>query len=367
MKISRKNNRTISISYLLGYGLLLVLFSAQAARAQDWRLSASYSVQSVGIDYTPNPNYQGQVGTIAKGMAEVELEKYLLHRLYVAGKGELLVHDRADFVLGGPINFKQFNLGGTIGLQWPKFGVYAGAKAGGMWDFRIRSTHRITGQVSWVEPMEDSGKLTGSLIGGIKYYLLNFIRLQAEIAQTTNLPVNVTPQHSFTENPAVRSFDVNPISFSVGISIGIPWNRPAKRSPKERKLPPLMRLSGVKFDVPMKSTFVTSKFGPRWNKTHQGVDLNAKLRDKIVAAESGVVIKAGQGRGFGKMVRIKHAKGFETVYAHMSRIKVREGDHVKKGQIVGKAGNTGTATGVHLHFEIWKNGKPIDPESVIRF
>ena len=117
----------------------------------------------------------------------------------------------------------------------------------------------------------------------------------------------------------------------------------------------------------MKDTFVTSKFGPRWRSTHKGVDLDANLRDNIYAAEKGIVVKAGKGSGYGKMVRIKHAGGFETVYAHMSRIRVKEGDRVSKGQLVGKAGNTGTSTGVHLHFEILKDGKAVNPQSYVRF
>ncbi|HBQ58341.1 MAG TPA: hypothetical protein DD671_01615 [Balneolaceae bacterium] len=117
----------------------------------------------------------------------------------------------------------------------------------------------------------------------------------------------------------------------------------------------------------MDKTFVTSPYGPRWNSVHQGVDLDAGLRDNIYAAEKGIVVKAGKGRGYGKMVRIKHAGGFESVYAHMSRIKVKEGDRIRKGDVVGKAGNTGTSTGVHLHFEIWKDGKRVNPEAYIRF
>ncbi|HKK24401.1 MAG TPA: M23 family metallopeptidase, partial [Gracilimonas sp.] len=79
------------------------------------------------------------------------------------------------------------------------------------------------------------------------------------------------------------------------------------------------------------------------------------------------VVKAGTGRGYGKMVRIKHGDGYETVYAHMSKISVKEGDTVKKGDEVGRAGNTGTSTGVHLHFEIIKDGTHLNPESYIRF
>ena len=334
--------------------------------SQDWRLSASYNIESVGFNYVPNRTYNGSIGAASKGVLEVELERYLLYRLYVGAKAEALVHNQKDLFIGGPVNYNQFNLGAIAGLQWPKFGIYGGVKAGSVWNFDIHATN-ASGDEFWVSPVDNADRLTTSITGGVKYYLLNFLRIKAELTQTYNLPQNIVPQNSFTENPAFRSFDFNPISFSVGISISIPWNKPSRPKGSNVKLPPLMRVSAVNFDKPMKNTFVTSEFGPRWRSTHKGVDLDANLRDKIFAAEKGIVVKAGKGSGYGKMVRIKHAGGFETIYAHMSRISVKEGDRVSKGQVVGKAGNTGTSTGVHLHFEILKDGKAVNPQSYVRF
>lgn len=334
--------------------------------AQDWRLSASYGIQSVGFDYVPNQLYQGEIGAVSKGMLELELERYLFYRFYVGGKFEYLLHNQQDLLIGGPVNFGQVNLGAIAGLQWPKWGFYGGVKLGSVHDFSIRATNR-NGDTFWVEPVEPTAKLTTSFTGGVKYYLLNFLRLQLEVTQTNFLPQNIVPQNSFDKNPAFRSFDMNPISFTVGVSISIPWNRPARKTNPDRELPPLMRVSSVDFNKPLDNTFVTSPFGPRWNSTHEGIDLDASLRDNIYAAEKGIVVKAGKGRGYGKMVRIKHAGGYETVYAHMSRIKVKEGDRIKKGDVVGKAGNTGTSSGVHLHFEILKEGKPVNPEAYVRF
>lgn len=346
--------------------LTMLITIPQSAVSQDWRLSATYNMQSVGFNYVPNRTYSGEINKAVKGMLEVELERYLLYRLYVAGKGELLVQNQEDFLIGGPVNFNQINFGATAGLQWPKLGVYGGVKAGGVWNFNIKATDP-NGNQFWVKPTENADRFTTSITGGVKYYLLNFVRLQAEITKTHNLPQNIVPESSFTESPAFRSFDFSPVTFSVGVSISIPWNERERPEGDKTKLPPLMRVTAVNFDKPMDDTFVTSKFGPRWRSTHEGVDLDANLRDNIYAAEQGVVVKAGNGRGYGKMVRIKHPGGFETVYAHMSKIKVKEGDRVKKGQVVGKAGNTGTSSGVHLHFEIIKDGKPVNPQSYIRF
>tara|TARA_R110000868_G_scaffold37111_11_gene131576 strand:+ start:16074 stop:17132 length:1059 start_codon:yes stop_codon:yes gene_type:complete len=334
--------------------------------SQDWRLSASYNIESVGFNYIPNPSYGGNIGSAAKGVLEAELERYLLYRLYIAGKGELLLHNQQDLFIGGPVNYNQINLGAIAGLQWPKFGLYGGVKAGTVWDLSIHASN-TNGDQFWVPPVESAGRFTTSITGGVKYYLLNFLRLKAELTKTNNLPHDIIPDASFNNNPAFQAFDFNPITFSVGISISIPWNRRKRPKGSDVKLPPLMRLSSVNFDQPIKNTFVTSKFGPRWRSTHKGVDLDADLRQKIYAAEKGIVVKAGKGSGYGKMVRIKHAGGFETVYAHMNSIMVKEGDRVSKGQVIGKAGNTGTSTGVHLHFEILKDGQPINPQSYIRF
>jgi murein DD-endopeptidase MepM/ murein hydrolase activator NlpD len=345
----------------------LCLLANSSVMGQDWRLSAGYNIKNVGLSYVPNDSYPVDIDGVSKGMFEIELERYLLYRLYIAGKTEFLVNDQQELFIGGPINFNQVNLGGTIGLQWPKFGVYGGVKTGRIWDITMRSTDQ-NGAPIWTGTSGGEKNITGAFTAGIKYYLLNFVRLQAEVTRTYNSPSNIIPQRRFNEAPAFRSFDFSPVSFSVGISIGIPWNKPKNKGRKpDRELPPLIRNSSVNFTEPLGSTYVTSAFGPRWRSVHQGVDLKASLRDKIVAAESGVVVKAGTGRGYGKMVRIKHGDGYETVYAHMSKVSVKEGDTVKKGQEVGRAGNTGTSTGVHLHFEIIKDGTHIDPESYIRF
>jgi hypothetical protein len=348
------------------YGFLFLL--PAAVFAQDWRLSASYGIQSVSLDYVPNRNYTDQVGAVAKGMIEVELERYLFYRFYIAGKADYLLHNQQDLFIGGPIDFEQVNVAGIAGLQWDKFGIYGGISAGSIWDVRVLASNQ-QGDKFWVETTEPVNQFTTGFLVGIKYYLLNFIRLQAELTHTQNPPMDIIPESSFTESPAFRSFDFNPVAFTVGISIGIPWNRPERPSSNNNEipLPPLVEGDEVSFSNPLKDTFITSGFGPRWNSTHQGVDLDASLREDIYAAESGIVVKAGQGRGYGKMVRIRHANGFETVYAHMSRIRVKQGQHILKGEVVGKAGNTGTSSGVHLHFEILKDSVHVNPLSYIRF
>lgn len=94
---------------------------------------------------------------------------------------------------------------------------------------------------------------------------------------------------------------------------------------------------------------------------HGGIDFKAKHGEKILASLDGVVVFAGKKGKYGNLIRIKHEGGYETRYAHLSKIQVQRGQHVKKGQGIGAAGSTGRSTGPHLHFELLKNGKRMDP------
>ena len=94
---------------------------------------------------------------------------------------------------------------------------------------------------------------------------------------------------------------------------------------------------------------------------HTGIDMEARLGQRIVAAADGRVIHAGSYGGYGTTVIIDHGSGMATLYAHQSRLEVRYGDQVSAGQLIGEAGATGLATGPHLHFEVRLNRVPVDP------
>jgi len=112
---------------------------------------------------------------------------------------------------------------------------------------------------------------------------------------------------------------------------------------------------------------VASGFGSRFhpilkvNKMHNGLDFAAKTGTPIYATGDGTVKQAEFNSGYGNVVVIKHGNGYESLYAHMSRIKARKGKKVKRGDLIGYVGSTGLSTGPHLHYEIHKNGKPVDP------
>ena len=99
----------------------------------------------------------------------------------------------------------------------------------------------------------------------------------------------------------------------------------------------------------------------RGSHRHTGVDLKTKANDPIYAVGDGVVTMSKNYSGYGKCIIIKHADGTETLYAHNSKNYVKEGEKVKSGQQIALTGRTGRATTEHLHFEVRKNGKPVNP------
>ena len=115
------------------------------------------------------------------------------------------------------------------------------------------------------------------------------------------------------------------------------------------------------------SGLVTSHFGWREGRLHKGIDIDLNKGDKVKAAFAGKVRFAKYQGGFGNVVVIMHPNGLETVYAHLSRIKVKAGDVVQSGQLIGLGGNTGHSSGSHLHFEVRYKGHALNPGAIISF
>ena len=122
---------------------------------------------------------------------------------------------------------------------------------------------------------------------------------------------------------------------------------------------------------PIKKGWMSSSFGQRTDPFHgrlawhQGVDFAGKENSEIIAVASGVVTWSGERYGYGEMVEVNHGNGFVTRYAHNKENLVHVGDVVKKGQNVALMGSSGRSTGPHVHFEVYKDGRAVDPERYI--
>ncbi|HPQ48204.1 MAG TPA: peptidoglycan DD-metalloendopeptidase family protein [Clostridia bacterium] len=118
---------------------------------------------------------------------------------------------------------------------------------------------------------------------------------------------------------------------------------------------------------PTESTYIGSDFGMRWHpilkvlKEHTGIDLGGVYGDDIYAAGAGTVVFSGWNGGYGYMVKVDHGDGIETIYGHLSKMLVKKGDVVEKGQVIALLGSTGVSTGPHLHFEVRIDNVAVDP------
>lgn len=110
---------------------------------------------------------------------------------------------------------------------------------------------------------------------------------------------------------------------------------------------------------------VSSGYGYRWGRHHDGIDLANDVGTPIRAARSGRVTYSGWSSGYGRLITIEHDQGYTTFYGHLNESLVESGDYVKAGQNIAYMGNSGNSTGPHLHFEVRKNGTPINPYNVL--
>ena len=112
---------------------------------------------------------------------------------------------------------------------------------------------------------------------------------------------------------------------------------------------------------------LTSPFGARWGRNHNGIDIAAKTGTPIYASDNGIVIESEyRNNGYGNIIKIDHQNGFVSYYAHCSELYANVGDVVAKGDLIAAIGNTGRSTGPHLHFEIRQDSVAKDPYNFIK-
>ena len=128
----------------------------------------------------------------------------------------------------------------------------------------------------------------------------------------------------------------------------------------------------MSFSAPLKGYRVNSPFGLRKlsieakARLHKGVDIAAPMGTRVYATAPGQVVRAGyQAGGYGNFIEVKHPNGMSSIYAHLSRIEVANGEKVTPDQVIGRVGSTGYSTGPHLHFEMRQGGVQVNPAKVV--
>jgi murein DD-endopeptidase MepM/ murein hydrolase activator NlpD len=148
------------------------------------------------------------------------------------------------------------------------------------------------------------------------------------------------------------------------------WSNAYAHTYKNVNLPDSFRIDLSNFCMPTTHTRITSKFGPRRRRMHNGIDVKVYVGDTIRSAFAGkvrVVKNQGRRKGYGKYVIIRHENGLETVYGHLSKQLVHEDQYVEAGEVIGLGGNTGRSSGSHLHFETRLLGQAINPAFMFDF
>jgi murein DD-endopeptidase MepM/ murein hydrolase activator NlpD len=153
-----------------------------------------------------------------------------------------------------------------------------------------------------------------------------------------------------------------PLLAAAGSLVALVLAAPASAAFPDYPGKPRLRL-GSSFVVPLRGP-LESRFGARWGRTHSGVDIAVLGTDVVRAAQAGMVTDVGyleSYSGYGNTVKIRHPGGLATLYAHLASASVRPGEYVERGELIGRAGCTGSCTGPHLHFEVRVRGRLVDP------
>jgi len=157
----------------------------------------------------------------------------------------------------------------------------------------------------------------------------------------------------------------DPRTLQPGQMLWIPGATGTKNVPPVRIEGQRSRIVGKKFIMPLRGT-VSSGFGRRNGRMHEGIDILAPGGTGVRAAGYGVVLYAGDGmHGYGNAIILDHGDGVTTLYGHLRRFRVRSGDAVAAGNVIGTVGDTGNATTTHLHFELRLGGEGVDPRKYL--
>ena len=234
----------------------------------------------------------------------------------------------------------------------------------------------------------DFGVLQDRAERQIQVMTLNLAELQARVTRLDALGQHLTAmadleegEFDFSQAPALGGpmageFSVDFTSLDLGSELGRFEARLTDREQQldilesllnNRKLEEQSWLSGL----PVQKGWISSHYGQRTDpfsgklSMHNGLDLAGKEGSNVVAVAAGVVTWTGSKTGYGKLVEISHDDGFVTRYAHNKANLVQPGDVVRKGETIALMGSSGRSTGAHVHFEVYKHGRSVDPSSYV--
>ena len=239
---------------------------------------------------------------------------------------------------GDDLNTRSFEL--SYGrLKWAAIGVIALAL---IWVGMAVSWVYVGSQAARVPGLQEEIVLLEDELGQLQELALSLRRLEGQYSQVRDmLGANRASDPGSVWLPAVDEVSLPEGNATTGDS-GIPnaW--------------PLTQRG-----------FVTREHLGRIPGQHPGIDIAVAEGSYVRSAATGVVTEAGEDDVYGKFVRIRHAEGYESVYGHASELFVITNEEVDRHQVIALSGNTGTSTAPHLHFEIWRDGEPIDPREIV--
>jgi murein DD-endopeptidase MepM/ murein hydrolase activator NlpD len=233
-----------------------------------------------------------------------------------------------------------------------------------------------------------SKPLSGSSQRQLQAMTINLAELEARMTRLDALGQHLTAmadleegEFDFSQPPAVGGpqQDASGIDFSARDIDGELDRFEAHLDDREQQLAILESLltdrkldeQGALSGPPVKMGYVSSRYGWRndpfngkWSM-HNGLDYAGKVGSEVVAVASGVVTWTGRDAGYGNLVEISHGDSYQTRYAHNKEILVHPGDVVRKGETIALMGSSGRATGSHVHYEVYKNGRSVDPSSYV--
>ncbi len=251
---------------------------------------------------------------------------------------------RADAVYKEPVTYQQYEVrvGDTIGSISQKFGL------------SNISTLIAMNDIANVRYLYSGKKLTVPSMDGMKHVVA-----AGETLEGLSAKYNVAYEDLLDVN------DLDSSELTVGQTLFIPGAKMDKQS--------LQKAMGERFTYPISATWrLSSGFGARKdpitgvNSYHTGIDMACPTGTRINAALSGTVAFVGWSNVFGNYVIVKHIDGYQTLYGHMSKITTKKGAFVNQGEKIGEVGSTGYSTGPHLHFTVYKNGKLVNPMTVLK-